>query len=362
MEQGWLLEKQPAVRPTTREVATAIRTSGAQALLNPPERSDHARYLEVTCRSALNRVKGMPFDWTLNPYRGCTHGCHYCFARRYQTQLELDPGDHFSSVILVKTNFATVLARELDHPSWSRALVAFGTATDPYQPLEGHYRITRCSLQALAVGRTPVGLVTKGPMVVRDRDVLQELYRKAGCTVYMSVPTVDEDAWRSLEPGTAPPIQRLRAVRQLSDAGIRAGVLIAPVVPGLTTQPARLARTLAAIADHGARFVGANLLFLDGGTRSHFLQYLSREHPALVPRYERLFARKRVPSAYAEAVQSVIDRVATDSGVARGLPGSPREPQEASREPSGMQTVFDWGEAAMSGGQAAQQSAPRSGR
>ena len=120
----------------------------------------------------------MPFNWTLNPYRGCTHGCHYCFARRYQTQFELGPGDHFSSVIFVKTNLVDVLRRELDRPSWKRELVAVGTATDPYQPIEGHYKLTRGSLEALLAGRTPIGLVTKGPMVVRDADVLAELGRQ----------------------------------------------------------------------------------------------------------------------------------------------------------------------------------------
>ncbi|MBW8895876.1 MAG: radical SAM protein [Acidobacteria bacterium] len=208
--------------PTTRAIALDIRARGDAALDEAQRRADAARYQEVTCRSALNPVKGMPFNWTLNPYRGCTHACHYCFARRYQTQFELGPDDHFSSVIFVKTNLVDVLRKELDKPSWVREQVALGTATDPYQPIEGHYKLTRRSLDALLAARTPVGLVTKGPMVVRDSEVLAELGRRAGCTVYMSVPTVDEDAWRALEPGTAPPLQRLRAVRQLRDAGVNA--------------------------------------------------------------------------------------------------------------------------------------------
>jgi len=173
-----------------------VRHGGADALTEAERRADEARYQEVTCRSALNRVEGMPFNWTLNPYRGCTHGCHYCFARRYHAQFEMNADDEFSSVILVKRNFVDVLRRELDRPSWGREQVAFGTATDPYQPIEGHYRITRDSIVVLALGRTPIGLITKGPMVVRDRDVLLDLTRAAGCTVYMSVPTVDEEAWR----------------------------------------------------------------------------------------------------------------------------------------------------------------------
>src|SRR5215203_3058915 len=213
-----------SVAPTTKTLALRIRDEGAPAALDQAQlRADAARYQEVSCRSALNRVQGMPFNWTLNPYRGCTHACHYCFARRYQTQFELGPGDEFSSLIFVKTNFADVLRRELDKPSWTREQVALGTATDPYQPIEGHYKLTRRSLEALVASRTPVGIVTKGPMIVRDVDLLSELSRVASCTVYLSVPTVDEEAWRTLEPGTAHPLQRLRAVRTLRDAGINAG-------------------------------------------------------------------------------------------------------------------------------------------
>src|SRR5438128_10136122 len=231
-------------KPTTRDIARTVRDGGSAALTDAERRADQARYQEVTCRSALNRVQGMPFNWTLNPYRGCTHGCHYCFARRYQTQFELGPDDEFSSLIFVKVNFADVLRRELDKPSWTRELVALGTATDPYQPIEGHYKLTRRSLAALIAARTPVGIVTKGPMIVRDADLLAELSRVAACTVCLSVPTVDEEAWRALEPGTAHPLQRLRAVRTLRDAGIHAGVLMAPVVPGFTTQTAKLDATV----------------------------------------------------------------------------------------------------------------------
>src|ERR1051326_3771191 len=145
--------------PTTREVADAVKSGGTAALTEAERRADQARYQEVTCRSALNRVEGMPFNWTLNPYRGCTHGCHYCFARRYHTQFEMDSDDEFATVILVKHNLVDVLVRELDRPTWERELVALGTATDPYQPIEGHYKLTRQAIQALARGRTPLGIV-----------------------------------------------------------------------------------------------------------------------------------------------------------------------------------------------------------
>src|SRR5947208_10659168 len=155
--------------PTTRDIAERVKAGGTDALTEAGRRADKARYQEVTCRSALNRVEGMPFSWTLNPYRGCTHGCHYCFARRYHVQFEMNADDEFASVILVKRNFVEVLERELDRPTWQREQVALGTATDPYQPIEGHYRLTRATIAALARARTPTGLVTKGPMVVRDR-------------------------------------------------------------------------------------------------------------------------------------------------------------------------------------------------
>jgi DNA repair photolyase len=294
-------------RPTTRTIALKVKHEGAAAAIDDAQRrADAASYQEIACRSALNPVKGMPFNWTLNPYRGCTHACHYCFARRYQTQFELGPDDHFSSFILVKVNLVDVLKRELDHPSWRREQVAVGTATDPYQPIEGHYKLTRRSIEALIAGRTPIGLVTKGPMIVRDSDLLAELGRSAGCTVYMSVPTVDEDAWRALEPGTAHPLQRLRAVRTLRDAGINVGVLMAPVVPGFTTQPAKLEATIKAVADHGATFMGANVMYLKGGTRDHFMGFLASEFPHMVEGYNRLYAGAYAKAEYVTSVRGMI--------------------------------------------------------
>lgn len=295
-----------APRPSTRDVADAVKQGGTAALTEAERRADQARYQEVTCRSALNAVKGMPFNWTLNPYRGCTHGCHYCFARRYHVQFEMNADDEFASVILVKRNIAEVLVRELDRPAWTRERVAFGTATDPYQPIEGHYKLTRRCLEALARGRTPIGLITKGPMIVRDRDVLLDVARASGCTVYMSVPTVDEDAWRVLEPGTAHPLQRLRAVRELADAGVSAGVLMAPIVPGFSSSRAKLEATIKAIADHGARFVGCNVMYLQDGTRSHFMKFLEQEFPSMRPRYERLYAKKYPPNEYRKEVQGMV--------------------------------------------------------
>jgi len=315
--------------PTVRTIALQVRDHGSESLDQAQRRADEARYQEVTCRSALNAVKGMPFNWTLNPYRGCTHGCHYCFARRYQTQFELGFGDEFSSLIFVKVNFADVLRRELDKPSWTREQVALGTATDPYQPIEGHYKLTRRSLEALIAGRTPVGIVTKGPMIVRDADLLQELSRVASCTVYLSVPTVDEDAWRALEPGTAHPLQRLRAVRMLRDAGVNAGVLMAPVVPGFTTQTARLEATIKAVADHGAAFMGANVLYLKGGTKDHFMGFLAHAFPDMVPGYQRLYPGAYASPEYVGTLRALIDMLQERYEVNRRARKVPRTEESA---------------------------------
>ena len=324
-----------------REIATLVKQGGTAALTEAERRADEARYQEVACRSALNRVQGMPFNWTLNPYRGCTHGCHYCFARRYHVQFEMDSDDEFASVILVKRNFVEVLQRELDRPSWTREHVAFGTATDPYQPIEGHYRLTRQAIVALTRGRTPIGLITKGPMVVRDRDVLVDLTRAAGCTVYMSVPTVDDDAWRTLEPGTAHPLQRLRAVRELVDAGVNAGVLMAPIVPGFSSSKTKLERTVKAIADHGARFVGCNVMYLQDGTRSHFMKFIEREFPSMLPRFERLYVKKYPPDAYRKEVQAMVRTLQQRYDVSRREEAEkPSSESNAPTEPE--QVGFAW--------------------
>jgi DNA repair photolyase len=331
-----LLFEIPSQAPTTRTIALRVKQGGAEALDQAQRRADNARYQEVTCRSALNGVKGMPFNWTLNPYRGCTHACHYCFARRYQTQFELGPDDEFSSLIFVKINFPEVLRRELDKPSWQRELVALGTATDPYQPIEGHYRLTRRSLEALLAARTPVGVVTKGPTVVRDADLLAQIGRTADCTVCLSVPTVDEDAWAALEPGTAHPLQRLRAVRELRKAGVNAGVLMAPLVPGFTTSRKKLEATVRAIVEHDAAFVGANVLYLKGGTKDHFMGFLRQEYPDLVEGYERLYPGAYAPPAYSRAVRALLqalqERYDMNSRRFRRAPAEP--PQSRSHLPS----------------------------
>jgi DNA repair photolyase len=326
-----------SAKPTTRDIARVVKEGGTAALTEAERRADQARYQEIACRSALNRVRGMPFEWTLNPYRGCTHGCHYCYARRYHAQFEMNADDEFASMILVKKNFVDVLTRELARPSWTGEYIAIGTATDCYQPIEGHYKLTRRSIEALLRARNPIGIVTKGPMVVRDRDLLVALSKITTCTVYMSVPSVDEQAWARLEPGTAHPRQRLRAVRELVDAGVNAGVLMNPIVPGFSSSRAKLERTVKAIADHGARFVGCNVMFLEDGTRAHFMKYLEREFPSWLPRYEKLYERKYAPQEYRKQVQGMV-RLLQER---YGLTHREREPHK--EEPGEAEQVgFAW--------------------
>jgi DNA repair photolyase len=307
MEIAPLLFDLGTSKPTTRQIADLVKAGGADALTEAIRRADAARYQEVQCRSALNAVKGMPFKWTLNPYRGCTHGCHYCYARRYHAQFELGADDEFASVILVKTNLLDVLRRELRKPSWAREHVAIGTATDCYQPIEGSYKLTRGALEILCEFGNPGSVVTKGPMIVRDKDVLIDLSKRTDFTVCISVPCVDEDVWRALEPGTAHPMQRLRAVGELVDAGVHAGVLMAPIVPGISSRPALLEQTVRAAVDHGARFVGSNVLHLEGGTRDHFMRWLAAERPELLEGYRKLYATKYAPQAYRAEVKRLLD-------------------------------------------------------
>lgn len=292
--------------PTLRDVADAVREAGISGLPDARRRADEARYQEVQVRSAVTPTRGMPFKWALNPYRGCTHACEYCYARKYQRHLELGAGDDFSSVILVKTNLARVLAREVRRLSWSHETVAVGTATDPYQPIEGYYRITRHCLEVLTEADTPFSVTTKGPMVVRDIDVLARASSRAGCRVFVSVATVDDDAWSRLEPGTASPAQRLRAARQLVEAGIDTGVLMMPLVPGITTSREQIGRTVRAIGQAGVPLIGANVAHLEAGVRAHFLEFLGREYPSLVDGYERLYQGDYARKDYCESVRTLV--------------------------------------------------------
>lgn len=290
-------------------------------------------YREEPCRSALNRVTGMPFRWSLNPYTGCVHRCTFCYVRAFERRAERPADDRYGTAIRVKVNVAEVLRRELARPSWRRELVAVGAATDPYQPAEGWYRLTRACLVALGDARTPLSLITRGPLVVRDVDVLQAAARRAAVDVNFSIPTLDETVWRRTEPGTAPPRQRLRALRALVDAGIRAGVGLAPILPGLSDRPEQLAEVVRAAREAGATHVWANLLYLPPGTREHFLEHLARDWPDALARYRRLYRRAYLDRGVSEPVRREVAALARRLGVADRRPAPPPPPAEPEQLP-----------------------------
>src|SRR5436190_10362744 len=251
-----------------------------------------AEYREEPCKVALNRVKGMAFDWSLNPYMGCVHRCTFCYVRHFERRADRPSDDRYGASIRVKTNVADVLRRELARASWERESIAIGAATDPYQPAEGRYRLTRGCVEALRDASNPFGIITRGPLIVRDADVLAEAACRASVSVTFSIPTLDEEVWRRSEPGTAHPRQRLRALKTLVDAGIKASVGMAPILPGISDRPEQLAEVVRAAREAGACGVWANLLFLKPGTREHFLAALARDYPEQLERYERLYARR----------------------------------------------------------------------
>lgn len=249
----------------------------------------------------------MSFDWSLNPYKGCVHGCHYCYARRYHGFLELDAGRDFPRIIFVKTNLPQLLRRELRRPSWVNEMVAIGTATDPYQPIEGRYRLTRDCLKAFVDHGNPISLVTKGTLIVRDLDLLSNLASGPGCTVVFSITTMDRELWQQLEPGTPPPEQRLKALQRLVRSGVRAGVLLAPVLPGITDDAAGMEAVVRAAAEHGAQFLGTRILYLQSGTREHFLDFLRQEYPQLLGEYRRLFPGTYLPKRFRERIADQVE-------------------------------------------------------
>src|SRR5438309_3067383 len=196
-----------------------------------------AEYREEPCRSALNRVRGMPFEWSLNPYMGCVHRCTFCYVRAFERRADRPSDDRYGTSIRVKVNIADLLRVQLARKSWQGEGIAIGAATDPYQPAEGRYKLTRSCLEVLCSASNPFSIITRGPLIVRDLDVLVEASRRASVSVTFSVPTVDEDVWKRTEPSTAHPRQRLKAVKTLVDAGVNARVGMAPILPGISHRP-----------------------------------------------------------------------------------------------------------------------------
>lgn len=301
------------------------------------------QYTEILCKTALNRVQGMPFKWSLNPYRGCSHGCHYCYARASHTYYGLNADEDFETRIMVKTNFPEVLRRELHRPSWKGESVALGTATDCYQPAEGRFRITRRTLETLRDARNPMTMVTKSPMVVRDLDVLGELARYVDVQVYFTITTVDQALWRSLEPGTANPFKRLEAMRSLNQVGVAAGVIMAPILPGITDSVASMEAVASASAQHGAVFFAASPLRLAPLVKEHYLGFIGATLPELLPRYQRAYPGAYAPREYLEKldqrVRAIRARYGLDERSLRGRPASVSERADRVQSPAPAQQL-----------------------
>ena len=275
-------------------------------------------YREEPCKAALNRVKGMPFEWSLNPYMGCAHRCTFCYVRAFEKRADRPSGDEYGRSIRVKINVADVLRRELARRTWKGDHVAIGAATDPYQPAEGRYKLTRACLETLRDARNPFHIITRSPMIVRDVDVLADAAARAELSVTFSIPTLDEDVWRRTEPGTPPPRQRLRAVRTLVDSGIKAGVGMAPLLPGISDRPDQLRAVVEAAREAGATGIWANVLYLKAGTREHFLAELARDWPEHAERYEQLYAgRAYLPGAETSYVKKVVAELKSEIGPRR---------------------------------------------
>jgi DNA repair photolyase len=296
-------------------------------------------YLEDTCKTALNRVADearVPFRWTVNPYRGCAHSCHYCFARAYHAYLDLGIGDDFSTKIVVKTNVADVLRRELASPRWTGEAIAMGTATDPYQQCEGRYRLTRAVVDALADAANPLSILTKSTLILRDLDVFRRLEARARLTVMMSVGTLDESIRRVVEPGTPPAGKRLEILSRFADAGITTGVLVAPILPGLTDDDEHLDEVLAACSAAGVRSASPIVLHVRPSIREHFMPWLRNAYPWLYPRYVELYGRRAyAPKSYQADVTERFARLRLRHGLVAG--GGRRPPR---REPVDQQLAL----------------------
>jgi DNA repair photolyase len=290
---------------------------------------DGVSFHEVRARSVLNRVPGsspMPFRWTINPYRGCSHGCVYCFARNSHTYLDFDAGRDFDSQVVVKVNAVEVLTAQLRSARWTREHVAMGTNTDPYQRAEGRYRLMPGIIRALAASGTPFSILTKGTVAARDVPLLAEANRDVPVGMGVSIALLDRDLQHSMEPGTPSPQARLELVRRIRDAGLDCGVFVAPVLPALTDGEESLDALLAAIAAAGATGVTVLPLHLRPGTREWFATWLGREHPALVPRYRELYARgSYVDKGYRRWLAGRVGRLLRRHGLDHGG----RDTQEA---------------------------------
>jgi DNA repair photolyase len=292
-------------------------------------------FYEVQARSIINKVPEssyVPFRWTINPYRGCSHGCSYCFARKSHTYLDLDSGEDFESRIVVKVNAPELLRRELSNAKWSGEHIAMGTNVDTYQRAEGRYRLMRGILEALRDFANPFSILTKGTLILRDLDLLIECAEITDVATNVSVGSVDQELWKSIEPGTPNPLRRLDACRALNEAGVPCGVLMAPILPFISDSEEALEESVRAIASAGATHIAPIVLHLrKGGSREWFFRWLNDRHPDLVPHYRELYGdRAYAPKSYQGEIAEKVARQARRFGVGKR---SGRQARRIERDP-----------------------------
>jgi DNA repair photolyase len=293
------------------------------------------QFMEVEAKSALNRVPGesLPFNWTVNPYRGCIHACNFCFARPTHRYLDLNAREDFERKIVVKVNVPERLRAELARPSWKGEPVALGTNTDPYQWVEGRYGLTRSIWEVMIEARNPASVLTKSPLLTRDIDLFRELDQVAGFSASLSIPTLDEKAWRATEPATPHPRKRIEAIAALSEAGISVGVLVAPLMPGINDSPEQVEEIVGLCAEAGATSIGGIGLHLKGEVREIFLDWVRENRPELLAEYERLYRRGAfLPKPERERIGKLITVARREAGVgATGFRDGVRRNRAAAR-------------------------------
>lgn len=307
-------------------------------------------FYEVMAKSIINHVPGdrFGFNWTINPYRGCLHACNYCFARPTHTYLDFDAGRDFETQIVVKINAVELLRRELRKRSWSGESIAMGTNTDPYQRAEGHYKLMRGILSELNASNNPYSILTKGTLIQRDIDLLSEGVSKMAITTSFSVGTVDEKVWRETEPGTPHPMKRLEVVQKLNEAGIPCGVLMAPILPGISDSMEQLEATVRAIAQAKATHISPIVLHLRPGVREEFIPWVAEAYPNLIQPYEQMYKRTNAPKASTEptlkAVGNFKRRYAAATSPSARYSKSKVKPEKSKPKDETEQMSFDLAE------------------
>ena len=291
-------------------------------------------FLHVRARSIINEVpkaSSMPFRYTINAYRGCSHACVYCFARPTHEYLGMDAGEDFEKRIVVKVNAVERLRAELSPARWGGHHIAMGTNTDPYQRCEGKYRLTRGIVEALSEAANPFSILTKSTLVLSDLERLAEAARRTDVRVNLSIGTLDDEVWRSTEPGTPHPLRRVEAVAKLNEAGVPSGVLVAPVLPGLSDRPEQLEAVVKACVEAGARSVSPLLLHLRPGVREQYLGWLAEARPDLIADHERLYPKAYAPRRTQQELSALVAEMVARHG---GRPAAAREARTVRRSAS----------------------------